>query len=423
MLNKNLNKQSNSAAPQFMVYPKRKSSGDEQADMYLQFYFQLNKVSKSLGLRINFKQWDTETHSIKGQPLHNQLLQQKVDEYTQKTMGAFYMLTQNGGEVTLREIIDAAFGKGGGKIYSLFSVFEDVIMKMEKLKRPEQSGANLLKHRTCLKHLKDFVKQRYQVNDIPFTRINRLFIDDFEHHLRTDAANGHNSANKMLQIFKKVYRIAVDNRWTAHNAFAGKRLSYKDPDIEFLTASEIQQLREVDIQKEYLRKARDLFTFCIFTGVAYIDLQHLRRRHIETGGNGTSFIIRKKREKTGVEFMLPLFQPARQLLDQWNPDWENAARDTFLVPRISNQKFNNYLKEVIALAGIQKHISTHSGRHTFCTSVTLENGIGMESVSKMVGHSKIQQTQKYARVTAVKLERETKGLSEMLFNETKNAVK
>ena len=414
MLNKNLNKQSNSAAPQFMVYPKRKSSGDEQAEMYLQFYYQLNKVSKSLGITINFKQWDTETHSIKGQPLHNELLQQKVDEYTQKTMGAFYMLTQNGGEVTLREIIDTAFGKGGGKIYSLFSVFEDVILKMEKLKRPEQSGANLLKHGTCLKHLRDFVKQRYRVNDIPFTRINRSFIDDFEHHLRTEAANGHNSANKLLQIFKKVYRIAFDNRWTTHNAFAGKRLSYKDPDIEFLTENEIQLLRQLDIQKPYLCKTRDLFVFCIYTGVAYTDLQHLLRKHLELNAKSASYLIRKKREKTGVEFMLPLFQPARQLLEKWNPDWEALSPESFIVPRISNQKMNIYLKELIALAGIQKSITVHCSRHTFCSTVTLENGVGIESVSKMAGHSKISQTQKYARVSAVKLERETKELAELL---------
>ncbi len=409
------NTQTKSSTPSFLVFPKRKSATSPQADMYMLISYQLNKVGKSLGVRIDFNQWDTESHSILGQPMHNQILQKKICEYTQKVMGAYYMLNQHGAEVTLREIVDTAFGSaGGGRVYSLFNVFEDVVLKMEKLLKEGKSTANIQKHRSCLKHLRDFIKLEYSLNDIAFTRINRQFIDDFEHYLKTTGGNGHNSANKMLQIFKKVYRIAVDNRWTAYNAFSGKRLSYKDPDIEFLTTMEIQQLRDVDIQKEYLRKARDLFTFCIYTGVAYTDLQHLRRRHIEAAGNGTSFIIRKKREKTGVEFMLPLFQPARQLLDQWNSGWENAAPDTFMVPRISNQKFNNYLKEVIALAGIQKRIGTHSGRHTFCTSVTLENGVGMESVSKMVGHSKLSQTQKYARVTAVKLERETKALFELL---------
>ncbi|MBK8521491.1 MAG: phage integrase SAM-like domain-containing protein [Chitinophagaceae bacterium] len=118
-----------------------------------------------------------------------------------------------------------AFGKEGGKIYSLFSVFEDLILKMEKMIQPGKSRANLIKHRSCLNHLKSFVRQRYRSNDMPFARINRQFIDDFDNYLKSEGGNAHNSANKMMQIFKKVYKIAVDNRWTAYNAFAGRRLT------------------------------------------------------------------------------------------------------------------------------------------------------------------------------------------------------
>lgn len=239
--------------PEFMVYPKRKSVSQTQANMYMQFTYQLNKVDKSLGIKIEYHQWDPVTLTINGQQLHNHLLKQKVEEFKQKVMSAYYMLVQNVGEVTLREIINMAFAKEGGKIYSLFGVFQDLILKQEKQLKPGKSNANLQKHRSCLNHLKLFVQIKYRSNDMPFNRISRQFIDDFEHYLKTDAGNGHNSANKLLQIFKKVYRIAVDNRWTANNAFAGKRLVYKKVSRSYLTTEELTILKYQELKNPKLR--------------------------------------------------------------------------------------------------------------------------------------------------------------------------
>jgi len=218
----------------------------------------------------------------------------------------------------------------------------------------------------------------------------------------------------MLQIFKKIYRIAVDNRWTNHNAFAGKKLSYKDVDIEVLNFEEIQHLKNATLQKTYLNKTRELFLFCIHTGMAYTDLQNLKRQHIEYNPVSGHYLIRKKREKTGVEFIVPLFPPAKILLDQWQSGWLDFSPEKSLAPKISNQKFNQYLKELFAVLLIYKKITTHVGRHTFATTLALENGVPIESVSKMVGHTKIAQTQRYARVTSIKIERETKLLFEKL---------
>ncbi len=115
-----------------------------------------------------------------------------------------------------------------------------------------------------------------------------------------------------------------------------------------------------------------------------------------------------------MEFIIPLFHPAQVLLDKWLPGWESLAPETAMAPKISNQKFNIYLKEVFAFLNIRKRITTHVGRHTFATTVALENGVPIESVSKMLGHSKISQTQKYAKVTTLKIERETKELFNLL---------
>lgn len=412
----NKTKLSQQAKPQFLVYPKRKKLSDQEAVIYLRISYQFVTIDKSTGIRILFDLWDSQTHSISNSPVHQNLLTETLDEMKQKLMGAYYLLTSNSAEPTLREMVDFAFAEEGKKTYSLFGVFSNVLLKMEKHNKLDSQKSNILKHYTCMKHLKAFVKQQLNVNDIAFNRINRNFIDDFEQFLKSECKNSHNSAMKLLQIFKKIYRIAVDNRWTSQNAFAGKRLTYKDVDIQVLTKQEIELMKEFRPAKAYLEKTRQLFLFCVFTGVASIDLQNLKRRHIEYNPVSDQYLIRKKREKTNVEFLLPLFPPAKQQLDEWLPGWEHADPETLLAPSISNQKFNIYLKELIALLGINKKISSHSGRHSFATTLALENGVPLESVSKMLGHSKISQTQKYAKVTAIKIERETRGLFNLLKN-------
>jgi site-specific recombinase XerD len=112
--------------------------------------------------------------------------------------------------------------------------------------------------------------------------------------------------------------------------------------------------------------------------------------------------------------MVPLFGPLEEQLNKWCPNWKDLDPENYIAPKISNQKYNEYLKELIALVGINKRVTSHIGRHTFATTVALENGVGIESVSKMLGHSKIAQTQKYAKVTTLKIERETRGLFEKL---------
>lgn len=408
---------SNISKPQFTVYPKRKSLADAEAMLYMRISFQFTVIDKSLGIKIPFQLWDKQNRRVTGNPYLQKQTEDVFNEYKEKMMGAFYLLSQNTAEPTLREIMDLAFAENDKKGYSLISVFTGFVLKMERQQNQQRQQSNVLKHATCLNHLKGFLKSSLNVSDISFNRINRNFIDDFEVYLKTECSNGHNSAMKLMQIFKRIYTIALNNRWTSHNAFAGKKLTYKEVDIEVLNEKEIQDLKILPVQKSYLEKTRQLFLFCIHSGLAYTDLQHLQRRHIEFNPVSGQYVIRKKRQKTGVEFILPLFEPARQLLQLWDTGWEKATPEKLLAPSISNQKFNVYLKELFAFLNIQKKITTHVGRHTFATTLALENGVPIESVSKMLGHTKISQTQRYAKVTVLKIERETRGLYSLLKNQ------
>ena len=401
---------SSQAVPKFMVYPKRKSSRYPDANMYMRISYDVNAVEKSLGVRIDYENWDPGTHQIVSQPLHAAILKQKTDEYQQKIMGAYYMLTKEGAEFTIREIVDNAFGNTGAKLYSLVGVFENAILKMEKLIKPGDGTSNITKHRTCLGHLKNYLKTEYRVTDVGFSRINRSFIDGFEIYLKTDAGNSHNSAMKMMQIFKKIYRIAVDNRWTAVNAFAGKKISFNDVEMPYLSSDEIKLISQHVFKNERLNYVRDLFIFCCYTGVAYIDLKMLQRKHFEYNPVSKQFFIKKKRQKTKQLFIVPLFGPARRILDSRLAGWEALPPDATIFSVMSNQKYNDYLKEVAALCGIEKRLTTHIARHSFATSIALENEVSLESTSRMLGHSKISQTQKYGKVNEIKIEKDTRKL-------------
>jgi site-specific recombinase XerD len=400
--------------PKFMLYPKCKKGQKTLATLYLRTHYQFSTFDKSLGIKVNKNEWQFKQHEIDRHLQLHPSIKTVLSECKEKIMGAFYVLSQNQSEPTLREVIDLAFGNENKKTYSVLSVFEGYIAEMKKRNTLKSQQSNIIKYNSCCNHLRNFLRTEMKINDVSFNRINEQLIDNFEFYLKTKGANGHNSSMKLLQIFRKIYKIGLNNRWTSRNAFADKKITFKDTDIEVLNQYEIKQLEVFVPNKSYLQKTQDLFLFSVYSGLAYIDLQHIQIKHIERTNHSGSFIIRNKRVKTGIEYMVPLFGPLEKMLNKWHPNWQALTPDTFICPKISNQKYNDYLKELIALVGIDKRVTTHIGRHTFATTVALENGVGIESVSKMLGHSKISQTQRYAKVTSLKIERETRGLFEKL---------
>lgn len=400
--------------PKFMLYPKCKRGQKTLATLYLRTHYQFSTFDKSLGIKVNKSDWKFKKQEF-DQNLHlHPGIKVAFTECKEKIMGAFYVLSQNQSEPTLREVIDLAFGNENKKTYSVLTVFESYISEMKKRNILKSQQSNIIKYNSCCNHLRNFLKTEMKINDVSFNRINEQLIDNFEFYLKTKGGNGHNSSMKLLQIFRKIYKIGLNNRWTSRNAFADKKITFKDTEIEVLNENEINLLKSYEPTKTYLQKTKELFLFSIYSGLAYIDLQHIQFKHIEIITTSGNYIIRKKRVKTGIEYMVPLFGPLESLLNKWHANWQSLAPETFICPKISNQKYNDYLKELMALVGIDKRVTTHIGRHTFATTIALENGVGIESVSKMLGHSKIAQTQKYAKVTSLKIERETRGLFEKL---------
>jgi site-specific recombinase XerD len=396
-------------APQFFLFAKRRSSHESSTSIYAKIIYQRKAHEKSMNIICRYDSWDSENMLIKDRPVETNQLKISFEELKQKVMGAYYVLKQQNPDFTLHDIIDLASGSRTPGILSFIQCFQDVITRMEKSKGNEgNSPTNIQKHQRCLDHLRAFMKESYRLSDMPFGRINRSTIDDLTEYLKTTGKCSHNTAMKYMQIIKKIYRVGIDNGWVRVNAFANFKFKIKVVERNCLTEEELNVMVDKHFDINRLEYVKDLFLFSCFTGLAYIDIKNLKRSNI-IQNNGRDW-IKNKRAKTGVEASIPLLDPAMKILKKYCPEWIGLEKDKLLFDVISNQKLNAYLKEIARLCKIDKEITFHLARHTFATTVTLSNDIPLETVSKMLGHSRITMTQHYSKVIDSKIARDTEQL-------------
>ena len=196
--------------------------------------------------------------------------------------------------------------------------------------------------------------------------------------------------------FGKIIRIALANSYITKNPFANIKFRLDEVERDFLEDHEIKAIMEKPIAIERLARVRDAFVFCCFTGLSFSDMKDLKQEHIVRDNNGALW-IRKKRQKTKNMCNIPLLDPAKAILERYREHPECIIKGV-LLPSLCNQKMNAYLKELATICGINKEISTHTGRHSFATSVALANGVSIENVAKMLGHSDTKMTRHYARI-------------------------
>lgn len=239
----------------------------------------------------------------------------------------------------------------------------------------------------------DFMKGKYHVSDMPVRELNTVFIENFYLYLRNACGINNNTAMKFVQRFRTVLGYARNTGLDFIDPFANYKFNFDRVDRGYLEQAEIDKIYNKAFASKRLEQVRDMFIFSCYTGLSYIDLCNLTEENIRTGFDGKLWIM-TKREKTGIDSNIPLLEIPRQILQKY----EGKLKDGKLLPVISNQKMNDYLSEIAALCGIDKHITFHLARHTFATEICITQGVPIESVSKMLGHTNIKTTQIYARV-------------------------
>ncbi|MDO7743501.1 MAG: site-specific integrase [Pedobacter sp.] len=260
---------------------------------------------------------------------------------------------------------------------------------------------------TTQKYITTFLKERQGTNDKYLSELNYKFITDLETYLRHVKdkngviAMGNNGVMKHLERFCKMINLAVKLEWIDRNPFHAYQLKFEKVERQFLNTSELAKLELKQIPILRLQTIKDLFIFSCYTGLAYIDVFNLRPSHITEVSEG-DFWIKTIRQKTNTMVTVPLLPKALAIIEKYKEHPQSVAEGKVL-PVVSNQKMNGYLKEIADICGITKPLSFHIARHTFATTVTLTNGVPIESISKMLGHTKLSTTQIYAKVVESKL--------------------
>ncbi|MDR1203654.1 MAG: site-specific integrase, partial [Tannerellaceae bacterium] len=294
------------------------------------------------------------------------------------------------------------------KHQTVLELFQRHNEDVAKLVGISKSKETLQKYEVARTRMADFIKEYYNVSDISLKEVNHMFLHNFEIYLMTSCNCKENTTAKFLQRFRTIIIMAKNNGWIHIDPFANFKIRFKKTDRGYLTQQEIDVIMRKEFSSERLERVRDIFIFSCFTGLAYIDVKNLHRSNIRTSFDDGLWVM-GKREKTGVNYNVPLLDVPKQIIEKYS----DKLPDGKVLPVMSNQKMNEYLKEIGAICGIDKDLTYHLARHTFAT-LTLTKGVSIESVSKMLGHTNIKTTQIYARITDVKVSNDMASFAEKL---------
>ena len=297
--------------------------------------------------------------------------------------------------ITADTIKDCFYGRD--KVQrSLLEVYAEHNEKCRALIGKEYTESTVTKFDTSINRLKEYIRSCYHCDDIMLAELDGQFIRDFDFWLKTEKHCQNNSALKHLKNLKKVVRIALANDWIKKDPFYGIHFKQEEVNVEFLSREELDILMNKEFAIKRLEQVRDIFIFCCFTALAFVDVQQLSREHLIKDNNGALW-IRKARQKTNQMCNIPVLSIPQRILRKYEDNVE-CIKKGVLLPVISNQRMNAYLKEIADVCGIAKRLTTHVARHTAATVVFLANDVSMENVSKILGHSNIRTTQHYARI-------------------------
>jgi len=278
----------------------------------------------------------------------------------------------------------------------LIAVFQKHNEEVEALIDKGFAAGTVERYKTSLSHTQEFIKWKFRISDIDIRDIGHEFITDYDFYLRSFRKCANNTVIKYIKNFKKIVRICIANGWLDKDPFVRYKPKLTEVERHFLSAEELLVLTEKVFAMNRLNQVKDIFMFSCYTGLAYVDVKKLTPSNVIIGID-SRYWIKTHRTKTDTPSNIPLLPPAMEIINRYK-DHPAAVNKGSLLPVLSNQNMNAYLKEIAIVCGINKNLTFHIARHTFATTVTLSNGISLESVSKMLGHKNMRTTQHYAKI-------------------------
>ena len=344
----------------------------------------------STGKKVKASSWDKTKQQVKGKDEEAKSLNNYLKAVKAKLYQKEADLLDRGFVITAKLLCEAYQEKVESlKERSLFDVFSEHNEEQKKLIGNGVSKATYWISEYTVRLLKEFMNQKYKRDDMYLRELNLHFIQSFHTYL-IEKGMCQNSSTKHLKLLKKILNLAVSNSYIPFNPFAAYKVEREPVEIDFLTEEELRKVINFDTPLPRLEKARDMFLFGCFTGLSYIDIKTLTAAHFEKDAEGRIW-IKKRRVKTGVLSRIPLLPIAKMILEKYKGSDK-------LLPIQDPADINKYLKDIAILCNINKHITFHTSRHTFASTVTLANNISLEVVSKMLGHTNTRMTAHYAKL-------------------------
>lgn len=395
------------------IVRRNKANANGDVPIYLKIIIDGKPSEISTKQWVPEKLWSSEKGRIKGNNESSRAVNALLDNLKILITKTYNGLVEKGEDVTAEKIKNICFGKALSQ-KTLIDVFNYHNTQMKALIGKDFAKGTLVRYETSLKLIKEFLKYQYSLSDIPLKDLNYEFLTNLEYWFKTVRKCAHNTTIKYITNLRKIINIAIKNDWLEKDPFVKFKVTLKEVKREALTKEEIESLISKDFGTNRLDYVRDIFVFCCYTGLAYADVEKLDPSQIQKGIDGKSWIF-TERTKTKTRSNIPLLSTAFTILEKYknNP---NAVNKGKCFPVLTNQKMNAYLKEIADVCGINKKLTTHLARHTFATTITLTNGVPLETVSSMLGHKNIRTTQIYAKVVQTKVSVDMDKLEQILIS-------
>ena len=385
-----------------------------QSPIVLHIHSDYERVHYSTGYWVIESLWDSKHQKVKGKDEDAVTVNDGLTTLKARARQVVNELLISGkpfNSYTVRDKLKNGIAKTSGVIEAM----DDYIDMMKSLEKREYATPTIIKYTSTKERLREYMVKRYKRNDIKLYELDYEFMRNFDLYLRTEYNNSNTTIYKHWQRFSRIIKVAIQRGYLDKYPFGEYKVRLDRKPVEFLTYEEIVAIENKVFDIPRLKLVQQLFLFSCYTGLAYKEMENLRPENIITGVDGHPW-IQMVRQKSKKEFKAPLLPTAVDIINTIK-DLAVHKRPGFLLPIMSNQKLNSYVKEIAEACGIKKRVIWHMGRKSFAVSIILRSNISIETLSSLLGHSQVRITSEfYTKVTDAKISSEMNGLRESLMN-------
>lgn len=361
----------------------------------------------STGVFLNPEHWNASKQKAHPPNKVNNQINTQLSLIKQELNQAFLFLQVQDKEFDVDDIYRQYKGENIKQEKSILEMFQLHILKQEKLIGISTTKVSLAKFQQTETHVKSFIKYHYKKSDFMLKDMTMAFINEFEYYLKSEKMFKQNTIHKTLQRFKHIVKMSVALDFLAKDPFILYKNRKPQKQVVFLSTEELALLEGYSFASSRLQQVADMFIFCCYTGLGYSEMAKLDHKNIHQEADGNTW-IKVHRQKTNRDYEIPILSKAQSIIEKYKTESQ-------LLPIISNQRFNSYLKEIAEIVGITKNLTHHIARKTFASTILLYNDVPMEIVSELLGHSEIGITQQhYAKVVKKKISEQMKNLNEKI---------